>query len=97
MKEIKLNQDGSLNILNPEKIFVLRLRDNRKLYLIDKHANSEYYAYVGICRDRSNYHTTFRSVQEIVTSQIVHYGHRDKVFQFESMEDFIQCMKEGKI
>ena len=104
MKELKLNQDGTLNIVNPDKFYAERSmwRGIQKYYLIGNIIETNNvdninhkYEYIDLDDMSCNFMVKFNDLQKTLTNDMNLYN--NKIFQFDDVEEFIKCMQEGLI
>jgi hypothetical protein len=109
MKELKLNPDGSMNIINPSKFFVMVIDwiggrgpgtlSGKKYYFPEKHRD-----YYQLAREKEAwYGEQSKYLQYCLSDTLKYYSNRTenfsylKIFEFDSKEEFENAKKRNLI
>jgi len=116
MKELKLNPDGILNIIDPKKYFICTINISGPTYWqcvkmdINEWNQTELYGFSAIYESNS-WMLRSRSVGfSLFVQKYIQYscqtcleffkqypGHEGKLYQFDSLQEFICCHLRGEI
>lgn len=114
MKQITLNQDGVLNIMDPRKTYIVKstdLDDNSVIYStpymenrsgqphwIFKEINPDSVKIMGrYCITRYGYRYLQYLLDNALRDPYNSAGFKDELYQFDSLQEFQDCHKEGLI
>lgn len=92
LKRITLNSDSSLNILDINKVFVVKgTRPGRdRLYLVDYDPDYKEWTFIGICNDHLRYMAR-RSLQELLQAHITSVHQDEPIYQFNNLTEALDA------
>ena len=95
MKQIKLNRDRTVNILDVQKFYILVI-NNHDLYIIQDNRDNtcEYITFPGNRQEDSDY----PCLQRLIEYQLTQTYFTDcKIYQFENEQEFLKSRQAGVI
>lgn len=96
MKQIKLNGDRTLNILNPDKVFAVKCPGSRYVFIIYKNVKNNVWTFIDI--QNSAYHYFARStLQELCKFHLTHEYSHELLYEFEDMNELLNCLANGEL